>query len=108
MADRHAAYKAAIHRLIDEALNHGKVEVIDELVSPHFVNHGSGRRPISDREALKRAFRLEKAAFPDLTFTIDDMIAEGDRVMYRGTARGTQAQPFADIPATGRSFTIME
>lgn len=88
-----------------ELLNEGDVDAIGDLVSPDYVEHdplpgqGEGREGVLDRFSI-----LVGALAPH--FTVEDVIAEGDRVVVRWTNAGTHVGEFAGIPATGRTFQI--
>lgn len=78
------------------AWNEGRLEVIDEIYAPTFVNHFTGETP----ESVKQKIVMVRAAFPDVQITIDDQVAEEDKVMSRWTARGTHQGEFMGTPAT--------
>jgi steroid delta-isomerase-like uncharacterized protein len=88
-----------------ELLNSGETEGISALVTQEYVEHdplpgqGTGRDGAVDRFSM-----LVGALAP--RFTLEDVIAEGDKVVVRWTNEGTHVAEFAGIPATGRSFTI--
>lgn len=96
--------KAQARRLY-ELLNAGDVEAVGGLVSPGYEEHnplpgqGTGREGVLDR------FSMLKAGLAP-SFTIEDVVAEGDRVVVRWTNAGTHVGEFAGIPATGKTFTI--
>jgi steroid delta-isomerase-like uncharacterized protein len=94
--------KALVRRGIEEAWNQRNLAVLDELYAPDFVYHSD----LTSLEAYKQAIELNLTAFPDLHFTIEDMVAEGDRVGARWTFRGTHQGLFQDIPPTGKQVTI--
>jgi steroid delta-isomerase-like uncharacterized protein len=99
--------KALARRLYDEAINVGKLELIDQLVSKDFVEHEAfPGLPSTGPEAPKAALGVFLAAFPDLQLTADDMIGEGDKVVVRGTMSGTHRGAFMGIPPTNKSFKI--
>src|SRR5690349_21350865 len=79
-----AETKTIARRLGEELFNHGNLRVVDELINQHAVDHNEP--PGTDcREHFKRVATMLRAAFPDLRFTIDDMIAEGEEVAARVT-----------------------
>ncbi|HLM06279.1 MAG TPA: ester cyclase [Blastococcus sp.] len=94
--------KAVVRRWIEEFKTGGDESVADELRAPHFVNHSAPPGAPTGPEAGKLAFRAMRAAFPDLHVRIDDMLAEGDRVVTRQTFSGTHHGEWSGVPATGR------
>ncbi len=98
--------KDTVTRLYDEVFNAARPEVADQIVAPAFVVHGTPRTDARGPEAIKATERLLRAAFPDLHFTLDDMIAEGDRVAVRWSMRGTHRAEFMGVPATGRQVCL--
>ena len=96
------ANTAVVRRLVEGVLNHGQTGLLAELVAADHVGHD----PLGDhygREGLRIAVAEYRAAFPDLSVTVEDLVAEGDKVAHRFTLRGTHAGPFMGIPATGRA-----
>jgi steroid delta-isomerase-like uncharacterized protein len=97
--------QTAYRRTFEEVFNQGNLALVDELVAPDFLNHEvppgmNNRGPDSTRQVV----RMLRTAFPDLHFTIEDLVAEGDTVAGRVTMSGTHLGPFQGIPPTGRSF----
>lgn len=96
--------KAIIRRYVD-CVNKGQFDVLDELVVPDFVDHD----PIPGQEpglaGAKKAYAMIRDAFPDAVFDLQDLIAEGDKVVGRGVMTGTHGGTFLGIPATGRKVT---
>ena len=86
-------------------INEGRVDQLVDLVSPDYTEHdplpgqGSGREGVLDR------FSMITTALAS-HFAVEDLIAEGDRIVVRWTNTGTDVDDFAGIPATGRTFTI--
>ena len=97
--------KAQFRRLYEEMFNKGDLAIVDDLVAPDAVNHEvppgmNNRGPESARQVVT----MLRTAFPDLHFTIEELVAESDTVAGRVTMSGTHLGPFQGIPATGRSF----
>jgi len=102
-------YKATVHRFFEEVLNQGQVALIDELFAPNFLYHDPVRPDIRTREDYKRWVTQTRSAFPDLHFTIEDVIVEGEQVVVRWTMRGTNTGDIVTlmhIPATGKQVTL--
>ena len=102
-----ATNKALARRVFEEGFNQGKAESIDELIAAEFVDHGAAPGvPDTGTESFRQTMLLFRTAFPDVHVTIDDMIAEGDRVVTRSLWHGTHRGTFFGIPATGKSFSL--
>jgi steroid delta-isomerase-like uncharacterized protein len=97
----------AARRLFEEAWSQGKIELFDELCSERFVDHD----PLlgeADLGALKDRVSTYRAAFPDLTFTIDEIFAAGDRVITRWSAVGTFENELMGFAPTGEKRDPIE
>jgi steroid delta-isomerase-like uncharacterized protein len=94
--------KAVSHRFNDEVKNKHNLGAIDELLSPNFVNYTEIPGFASTREGIKDFFAYFVKAFPDLACTINDTIAEGNRVVDYFTFEGTHQGEFMGIPASGK------
>ncbi len=96
--------KQIIRRLYD-ALNAGDLERIDEALGTDVVD----RLPLAGQtfgvEGFKERFTRLRKSFPDLSFTVEAMVAEGDEVAERTTLRGTHLGRFIGFPATGKQVT---
>jgi steroid delta-isomerase-like uncharacterized protein len=97
-------HKALVRRYIETVWNQGDPSVIDELVAQDYIQHAKGVPP--GRAGVQQFFTALRAAFPDIHNTIEDMLAEGDKVVWRSTIRGTHTGPFRGIPPTGKQVTI--
>jgi len=97
--------KANVRRFTD-GFNQKNVAVIDELCTPDYVNHDPANPQVRSREDYKQWFTELSAAFPDLHFTIDDILAEGDKVAYRFTLRATHSGSWRGAAPTGKSITV--
>ena len=92
---------------LEEVINRGNVAVIDELSSPNFVDHSAPPGVPAGNEGFKVFITVFRTAFPDLAYTIDDEIAEGDRVVERVTARGTMKGDFQGMPRLGQDSDLV-
>lgn len=99
--------KALERRLLEEVYGHGKLELIDELVASDFVGHGTAAEGGDQGREAYRGFVMQmRTAFPDLSMTVEDQIAEGDKVVTRFRARGTHLGAFQGIPPSGKQGEI--
>ena len=96
----------ALVRRIAEAWDKGNLAVADKLLAPNFVAHNLPARVAGDREGFKQAISMTRAAFPDFRLTVEDMVAEGDKVAYRMTWRGTHKGEYMGIAPTGKQVTV--
>ncbi len=97
--------KAIIRRWIEEAWNKGNVDVADELYTADFKAKDSNdpTKVLRGPEGIKQYVIESRAAFPDIRFTIDHLVAEGDTVVGAFTIRGTHKGDLFGIPPTGKS-----
>ncbi len=100
------ANKAIIRRFVEEVQNRGDLTVLDEIAAPDYVNHTAPPGVPADREGLKQLTAMFRRAFPDGRMAIEDLVAEGDRVVTRKTFRGTHGGELMGIPPTGRAVAI--
>ena len=97
--------KRIVLRVFEELWNEGKLEVADELYHPDYVGYdpvepdtGRARGP----EDVKAFVAMVRSAVPDIHFTVEDLLAEGDKVIVRWSASGTHTGVLMGIPPTGR------
>ncbi|MEV1019330.1 ester cyclase [Streptomyces sp. NPDC050264] len=106
-----AANKAAFRRLHDAA-NTGDADAvmkaIDDVVAPDLLFHAPVPMGAAGAQALKKVYAVLLQAFPDLRVRVEDMIAEGDRLVIRNTVTGTHLGDFRGLPPTGKSVTYSE
>lgn len=103
-ASRPERNKALARRVFDEILNKGRYELFSERYSKDFVKHVDQRDSTLAQE-IEDA-RGMRTASSDLVIAIDDIIAEGDKVVIRYTGRGTNTGPFGGLPPTGKRLSI--
>ncbi len=96
--------KAVFRRVIEEGFNKGDMRVLDDCFPPRYVEHQFDLP--STREEFKRTIRFLRDTFSPFSLTIEDMVADGDKVWARMTGRGTDSKGFMGRPPTGRSFAI--
>lgn len=98
--------KSVMRRFVEEVQNNQDADAFDELNHPDFVNLSAPPGLPTDKEGGKIFLWGFFQAFRDAHWTVDDMIAEGDRVATKKTFSGTHTGPLGDIPATGNSVNI--
>jgi steroid delta-isomerase-like uncharacterized protein len=98
--------KAVARRSIEGIWNKGDLAVVDELLASGYVHHVAGAETVRSSEGMGQFVTGFRSAFPDLKFTIDDQIAEGDKVVTRWTGRGTHQGELQGIPPTGKQVTM--
>ena len=102
--------KQRVRRFLDD-VTAGNLAALDDIVAPDFKDHQSLPPGIPPTLAgLKAFFQAQQVAFPDWKVTIEDMVADGDRVWDRLKVEGTNTGPFMGLPATGRrvSFEVLD
>jgi steroid delta-isomerase-like uncharacterized protein len=99
------AHKDVARQYYLRVLNDGDVDLLDQLAVEHYEEHDPVPGQGAERQGLKDRVSILREAFGQ-TFTIEDVVAEGDRVVVRWTGRGTHSGTFMGIPPTGRTFTI--
>src|SRR5215207_1201478 len=100
--------KAVVRREMEELFNHtGNLDVADEIIAPNYVSYEPTSGETRGIEGAKQFAATYREAFPDLENTIEDMVAEGDKVVVRFRARGThQGETEAFGPPTDKRMEI--
>jgi steroid delta-isomerase-like uncharacterized protein len=93
-------------RFFDEMLNQGDTSIGADLFADDAYDHAGFPGQVGGREGFEQAVRMMHAAFPDIHYTIEDMIVEGDRIATRWTLQGTHEGEFLGIPATGKQVSV--
>jgi steroid delta-isomerase-like uncharacterized protein len=96
----------AIVRRYFDAANRDDLAALDDLLSPDVIDHGAYPGQAAGRDGFKQFFAFWRTAFPDLVYTIEDEIADGDRVVVRWTARGTHRGMYHGVAPTGKRVTM--
>ncbi len=96
-----------IKKYFEEAWNQGKLEVLDEIIAPNYVNHSPGMpNPIPGPDGLKPIIAGLRKAFPDLCFTIENMVITDSLVAIHCTMHGTHEGDLFGFPPTNREIKI--
>ena len=99
--------KAVVRQVVEEIFNRGNISRADEFLAPDFVEREDLPPGIPrDREGVKQLTIMLRSAFPDFKATIDDIVAEGDKVVIRQTWSGTQKGEWMGIPPTGKTVSF--
>jgi steroid delta-isomerase-like uncharacterized protein len=98
--------KAVVRRFLDEVINQNRLDRADDLVVEDFVELDPLPGQRQGREGLKEVLGGMRAAFPDIHWVVDEMVAEGATVVTRFTWTGTHRGAFLGVAATGRSVVV--
>ena len=100
--------KAQVRRLLEEGFSQGNTDVVDDVLNPDFVCHdpNSESGEIRGAETIKGEIEYFRNAVPDLTYTVEEQIAEGDKVVTRYTVSGTHQGEFFGVAPTEERITM--
>jgi predicted ester cyclase len=98
--------KALIRRLYDDVFARWNLAVVDELIGHEFIGHEMPPETPRGPVGFKQFYGRLRSAFPDLRYGVDDVIAEGDKVVVRWTWKCTHKGEFMGIAPTGRQATV--
>jgi len=98
--------KQVIRDFLDEVINQGRLERAESLVKSDFIELDPLPGQQQGRDGLKEIIGLIRSAFPDTNWVVDEMVAEGDKVVTRFHWTGTHQGPFLGIPATGKPVKV--
>ncbi len=98
--------KALIRRFYEEVFNKRNLAALDDFYSPDHIDHTLPPGLPVGPEGTKQAIATMLAGFPDLRITIEDMIAEWDKVVTRFTTHGTQQGALGSVPPTGKRVAV--
>jgi steroid delta-isomerase-like uncharacterized protein len=102
-----ADVRAIVRRLYEEVWNKRRFEIVSQIISPsHALNDSRMVGSAVGPDAYKRAVTQYIAAFPDLRFSIEDMVCEKDKVVVSWTITGTHKREFRGIPATNKKVSF--
>ena len=100
------AMRRTIDRVVDEMLNNKNLDAISECYTEGFIWHGPGGRKHPGHAATREMVGGYLTAFPDLRFTLQQLLIDGDKTAGYFRATGVHDGPLGDIPATGKSIDI--
>ena len=99
--------KAIIQRLYKEVLFDWKLDQVEELIAPEFVPRDLPEGSPTGPQPFKDFYtQVILSVFPDARYEVEDLIAEGDRVVVRWRMQGTHQGQYEDVPPTGKSITL--
>jgi steroid delta-isomerase-like uncharacterized protein len=99
--------KALVRRLFEEVWNQGNLAAIDELFAPSYIRYDPAAPEAKGLAGFKQLVVMLRTAFPDLHFTLEEVIAEDDKVMTRALLRGTHRGEYLGIAPTGKPVAVM-
>ena len=100
--------KAKARRMLEEAFGQGNLEIVEEILDPDFVCYdpNSEAGEVRGADTIKQEIQWFRNAVPDLTYTVEDQVAEGDKVVSRYTATGTHKGEFFGVAPTGNRIEM--
>ena len=99
--------KVLINRYFEEVWNRGELEVLDEIIAPNYINHSPGLpNPVPGPEGLKPIISGLRKAFPDLHFSIENIVVTENQVAIHCTMHGTHQGDLFGLPATGKKVKV--
>jgi len=100
--------KKIARAIVQEAFVNGDFSVIDKYIADNFVDHAAPPGLSAGREGVKQNFSMMRSAFSDLQVSLEDEIAEGDKVVHRATTTATHTGEFMGVPPTNQQVTWTE
>jgi steroid delta-isomerase-like uncharacterized protein len=97
--------KEKVRRLFEDGLNNDNFDFLGTMIADNYVNHNMPA-PSPGPEGLMQVLKTFKNAFPDMKITLHEVIGEGERVVTRGSWKGTHNGSFMGIPATGKNVEV--
>lgn len=98
--------KAIVSRWVEGGWNGGDLSMVDDLYAADYTLHSPGSPDVQGHGAFKAFVTMFRTAFPDIHFTIEDVVADGDKVAWRVTTRGTHGGELMGIAPTGKPAVI--
>lgn len=98
--------KQFMRHFVEEVINKKNLDAVNELVAEDFVEHIPFPGQAPGREGLRYVLSIFLSAFPDIRWTLEEQIAEGEKVVSRFTMTGTHHGDFLGVPPTGKSVNV--
>ena len=101
--------RTVVHRFLDEVWHKGNLDAIEEFIAPDYIRHESqteSGKDVYGPDGARQTIALVRGAFPDIHFTLEDVLVDGDKVVVRWTCRATHLGPFFGIEPTGNRVTF--
>ena len=98
--------RSLTRRFYEEVWNKGNLDAVADLLTSDFVDHAAPPGFPQGQEGAKQVFMMYRGAYPDFRLTLEDVIAEGDKVVARWTTQGTHQGELMGIPPTGKRATV--
>jgi predicted ester cyclase len=98
--------KQIVRRYTEDVFVGGDLDAIGETIAPNYVHHSPSAPDVVGIEAMANLVRAFRSSFSDISLTVDDMVAQGDRVATRLRISAVHSGLYDGIPATGRRVTL--
>lgn len=98
--------KAIMQRFYKEVINGRNLDLIDEVMSADFIEHEEVPGLAPGPEGAKQFFAMVQTGFPDFQMNVEDILAEGDKVVVRSRLTGTHKGEFMGVPASDKSIDV--
>lgn len=99
-------HKDVVRRMVHECWVNRNIDAAGDFIAADAIDHNPVRGQVQGVEGMREKWKRIHEIFPDAELTIDQLIAEGDRVVLASTVRGTHLGPLMGIPGTGKPVTI--
>ena len=100
------APKAVVERYYEQVWTARRPEAVDGLFAPEYVNHAGARGVLAGPAGIRANYQSLVDAFPDVSFDLDDVLEDGDKVVVRYTMHGTHNGQFQQIAPTGKTVAV--
>lgn len=99
---------AIVQRFVEDVMNRGDYSAIDRLIASEYVDHAALPGTATGQERVRQVMAGIHSAFPDFEFEVAEMLPVADKVVLRGTVRGTHRGEFMGMAPTGRAISVTQ